>query len=147
MRDLFQKDPVKTLGDIARIGYKEVEYGGGGYDAKGPRQEDTSLLDLSIQIMIFAALALGLNIVVGLAGLLDLGYVAFFAVGAYVWGIFASPRFGEILRYYGENPGATNAGTLALGLFLTAVTAASLLYIQRRHRAARRKPRPRGRPT
>lgn len=100
-------------------------------------QEDTSLLDLSIQIMIFAALALGLNIVVGLAGLLDLGYVAFFAVGAYTWGIFASPRFGEILRYYGENPGATNAGTLALGLFLTAVTAASLLYIRRRHRAAR----------
>jgi sugar phosphate isomerase/epimerase len=33
VRDLFQKDPVKTLGDIARIGYKEVEYGGGGYDA------------------------------------------------------------------------------------------------------------------
>jgi len=32
VRDLFQKDPVKTLGDIARIGYKEVEYGGGGYD-------------------------------------------------------------------------------------------------------------------
>lgn len=100
-------------------------------------QEDTSLLDLSIQIMIFAALALGLNIVVGLAGLLDLGYVAFFAVGAYVWGIFASPRFAEILRYYGENPGATNAGTLALGLFLTAVTAASLVYIRRRGRTAR----------
>ncbi|WP_034384348.1 branched-chain amino acid ABC transporter permease [Deinococcus sp. YIM 77859] len=94
-------------------------------------QEDTSLLDLSIQIMIFAALALGLNIVVGLAGLLDLGYVAFFAVGAYLWGIFASPRFSEILRYYGENPGATNASTLAFGLFLTAVTAASMVYIRR----------------
>jgi len=100
-------------------------------------QEDTSLLDLSIQIMIFAALALGLNIVVGLAGLLDLGYVAFFAVGAYTWGIFASPRFGEILRYYGENPGATNASTLALGLFLTAVTAASLIYIRRRGQTTR----------
>ncbi|GAA5435454.1 branched-chain amino acid ABC transporter permease [Deinococcus aquaticus] len=94
-------------------------------------REDTSLLDLSIQIMIFAALALGLNIVVGLAGLLDLGYVAFFAVGAYTWGIFASPRFAEILRYYGENPGATNAGTLAIGLFLTVVTAASMVYINR----------------
>ncbi|WP_291428437.1 branched-chain amino acid ABC transporter permease [Deinococcus sp.] len=94
-------------------------------------RQDTSLLDLSIQIMIFAALALGLNIVVGLAGLLDLGYVAFFAVGAYTWGIFASPRFAEILRYYGENPGATNAGTLAIGLFLTVVTAASMVYINR----------------
>ena len=38
------------------------------------------------------ALALGLNIVVGLAGLLDLGYVAFFAVGAYSWAIFGSPQ-------------------------------------------------------
>lgn len=94
-------------------------------------REDTSLLDLSIQIMIFAALALGLNIVVGLAGLLDLGYVAFFAVGAYTWGIFASPRFGEVLKYYGSHPGATNAGTLAIGLFLVVVTAASMLYINR----------------
>ncbi|GGN31408.1 ABC transporter permease subunit [Deinococcus daejeonensis] len=94
-------------------------------------REDTSLLDLSIQIMIFAALALGLNIVVGLAGLLDLGYVAFFAVGAYTWGIVGSPRFAEILKYFGENPGGTNAGTLAIGLVLTAVTAASMLYISR----------------
>src|SRR5712692_363142 len=51
---------------------------------------DTFYLELAIQIGIFAALALGLNIVVGFAGLLDLGYVAFFAVGAYTWGIFAS---------------------------------------------------------
>ncbi|MBZ9712841.1 branched-chain amino acid ABC transporter permease [Deinococcus multiflagellatus] len=92
---------------------------------------DTSLLDLSIQVMIFAALALGLNIVVGLAGLLDLGYIAFFAVGAYTWSIFASPRFSEILKYFGENPGATNAGTLALGLALTVITAASMVYINR----------------
>jgi len=38
----------------------------------------------------FAILALGLNIVVGFAGLLDLGYAAFFAIGAYTCGIFAS---------------------------------------------------------
>src|SRR5262249_40937760 len=38
----------------------------------------------------FAALALGLNIVVGLAGLLDLGYAAFFAIGAYAYGVAAS---------------------------------------------------------
>jgi len=37
-------------------------------------------------------LALGLNIVVGYAGLLDLGYVAFFAVGAYMYGLLASPH-------------------------------------------------------
>lgn len=52
---------------------------------------NTSYLELAIQISIFAGLALGLNIVVGFAGLLDLGYVAFFAVGAYLWGMFTSP--------------------------------------------------------
>ena len=38
----------------------------------------------------YATLALGLNIVVGFAGLLDLGYAAFFAIGAYYYGIFTS---------------------------------------------------------
>jgi branched-chain amino acid transport system permease protein len=51
---------------------------------------DSAYLELAIQICIFAALALGLNIVVGFAGLLDLGYIAFFAVGAYTWGMFTS---------------------------------------------------------
>ena len=49
-------------------------------------------LEVATQVGIFVALALGLNIVVGLAGLLDLGYVAFFAVGAYTWAIFGSPQ-------------------------------------------------------
>ncbi|RJF73170.1 branched-chain amino acid ABC transporter permease [Deinococcus cavernae] len=59
-------------------------------------RSNTSYFDLMIQMMIFSALALGLNIVVGLAGLLDLGYIAFFAVGAYLWGIFGSPQFAEV---------------------------------------------------
>jgi branched-chain amino acid transport system permease protein len=53
-------------------------------------------LEIATQVGIFAALALGLNIVVGLAGLLDLGYVAFFAVGAYSWAIFGSPHANQI---------------------------------------------------
>ena len=53
-------------------------------------------LEIAIQVGIFVALALGLNIVVGLAGLLDLGYVAFFAVGAYTWAIFGSPQANQI---------------------------------------------------
>jgi len=44
--------------------------------------------------LLFAMLALGLNIVVGYAGLLDLGYIAFFAVGAYGYALLASPQFG-----------------------------------------------------
>ncbi|MBM3450479.1 MAG: branched-chain amino acid ABC transporter permease [Armatimonadetes bacterium] len=49
-------------------------------------------LEVATQVGIFVALALGLNIVVGLAGLLDLGYVAFFAVGAYLWAVMGSAQ-------------------------------------------------------
>lgn len=45
-------------------------------------------------VLLYGMLALGLNIVVGYAGLLDLGYIAFYAVGAYVFAILASPHFG-----------------------------------------------------
>ena len=54
-------------------------------------------LEVATQVGIFVALALGLNIVVGLAGLLDLGYVAFFAVGAYSWAIFGSLQANHII--------------------------------------------------
>ena len=43
--------------------------------------------------ILFVLLSLGLNIVVGFAGLLDLGYIAFYAVGAYVYALLASPHF------------------------------------------------------
>ncbi|MCC6457228.1 MAG: branched-chain amino acid ABC transporter permease [Caldilineaceae bacterium] len=49
-------------------------------------------LELGFQICAFATLALGLNIVVGFAGLLDLGYIAFYAVGAYAWAFFGSQQ-------------------------------------------------------
>ncbi len=42
--------------------------------------------------LLYILLAIGLNIVVGYAGLLDLGYVAFFAVGAYMYGLLSSPH-------------------------------------------------------
>ncbi|MBV8248146.1 MAG: ABC transporter ATP-binding protein, partial [Comamonas sp.] len=45
--------------------------------------------------LLYVMLALGLNIVVGYAGLLDLGYVAFYAVGAYMFGLMASPHLAE----------------------------------------------------
>lgn len=50
---------------------------------------------------IFVLLALGLNVVVGFAGLLDLGYAAFFAIGAYTYGMMASPQFGLHLPFWG----------------------------------------------
>jgi ABC-type branched-subunit amino acid transport system permease subunit len=48
--------------------------------------------------LIYALLALGLNVVVGFAGLLDLGYVAFFGFGAYLYGIMASGHSGHHLQ-------------------------------------------------
>ena len=53
-------------------------------------------LDVAIVMFVYVLLALGLNVVVGSAGLLDLGYVAFFALGAYTIGWFASDRFSSV---------------------------------------------------
>jgi branched-chain amino acid transport system permease protein len=50
--------------------------------------------------ILFILLSLGLNIVVGFAGLLDLGYIAFYAVGAYVYALLASPHFNLHLPFW-----------------------------------------------
>jgi branched-chain amino acid transport system permease protein len=68
-----------------------------------------------VRVLDFAALyimlALGLNIVVGFAGLLDLGYIAFYAVGAYLYALLASPHFGLHLPAWAILPmGAAVAG-------------------------------------
>ncbi|MES2072494.1 MAG: ABC transporter ATP-binding protein [Pseudomonadota bacterium] len=53
--------------------------------------------------LLYIMLALGLNIVVGFAGLLDLGYIAFYAVGAYMAGLLASPQFAVVLESFVNN--------------------------------------------
>jgi branched-chain amino acid transport system permease protein len=50
--------------------------------------------------LLYIMLALGLNIVVGFAGLLDLGYIAFSALGAYMTGLLASPQFASVLESF-----------------------------------------------
>jgi branched-chain amino acid transport system permease protein len=66
------------------------------------------ILDLAL---LYTMLALGLNIVVGFAGLLDLGYIAFYAVGAYSYALLASPHFGLHLPWWMLLPiGAVFAG-------------------------------------
>ncbi|HEX7643284.1 MAG TPA: ABC transporter ATP-binding protein [Burkholderiaceae bacterium] len=65
------------------------------------------IVDLSL---LYIMLALGLNIVVGFAGLLDLGYIAFYALGAYMTAVFASPQFSTILQSFVDNyPSVGNA--------------------------------------
>jgi branched-chain amino acid transport system permease protein len=60
------------------------------YFAKGGLSESRYWVDLGILILTYVMLGWGLNIVVGLAGLLDLGYVAFYAVGAYTYALLAT---------------------------------------------------------
>lgn len=64
-------------------------------------------LEVIFQIAVFSALALGLNIVVGFSGLLNFGYMAFYAVGAYLWGFFGSQQ-PFLLK---EIPGTAPPGT------------------------------------
>ncbi len=56
------------------------------------------------QVGLFVLMGLGLNIVVGFAGLLDLGYVAFFAIGAYTIGVLTSPQQGGYLSFWEALP-------------------------------------------
>jgi branched-chain amino acid transport system permease protein len=71
--------------------------------------------------ILYVLLALGLNIVVGFAGLLDLGYIAFYAVGAYTYALLASPHFGLHLPFWVILP--IGAGIAALfGVLLGAPT-------------------------
>jgi len=52
--------------------------------------------------LLYVLLALGLNIVVGYAGLLDLGFVAFFAIGAYMYGLMASPHLTDAFPWFAQ---------------------------------------------
>ena len=63
-------------------------------------QVGTSWVRITNYAILYILLALGLNIVVGFAGLLDLGYIAFYAVGAYVYALLASPQFGLHLPFW-----------------------------------------------
>lgn len=81
---------------------------------------DSSYFELVIQICIFAGLALGLNIVVGFAGLLDLGYVAFFAVGAYLWAMYTS----NVNTWFKINNLLVPASSFYLFLFIGIIVAA-----------------------
>ncbi len=71
--------------------------------------------------ILFALLSLGLNIVVGFAGLLDLGYIAFYAVGAYCYALLASPHFGLHLPFWVILP-ISAAVACAFGVLLGAPT-------------------------
>lgn len=63
-------------------------------------QVGTTWVRITNYAILYVLLALGLNIVVGFAGLLDLGYIAFYAVGAYAYALLASPHFDVHLPFW-----------------------------------------------
>jgi len=83
---------------------------------------NTFVFELGIQIGIYAAMALGLNVVVGMAGLLDLGYAAFFAVGAYTWAIFGSEQAKNFMKGNFPLPGEYMYLFMGIAIVTTALT-------------------------
>ncbi|MFL6567337.1 MAG: ABC transporter permease subunit [Burkholderiales bacterium] len=84
-------------------------------------QVGTTWVRITNYAILYILLALGLNIVVGFAGLLDLGYIAFYAVGAYTYALLASPHFNLHLPFWVILP--IGAAVAALfGLLLGAPT-------------------------
>ena len=89
--------------------------------------QNTFLFELVTQMGMFAAMALGLNIVVGMAGLLDLGYAAFFAIGAYTWAIFGSGQAAEFMSGTFPLPGWPNFYLFAALAIITAALTGTLI--------------------
>ena len=69
----------------------------------------------TVTILVFVVMAVGLNVVVGYAGLLDLGYVAFYAIGAYTAGWLASGQFQQINFHFG----AVGVGSSETGIHIS----------------------------
>jgi branched-chain amino acid transport system permease protein len=74
-------------------------------------------------ILVFTMMAVGLNIVVGYSGLLDLGYVAFYAAGAYTAGWLASQHFQQVSVHFGSSGLAPEVSGIHLSLWLVLVIA------------------------
>ena len=78
----------------------------------------------TVTILVFVMMAVGLNIVVGYAGLLDLGYVAFYAIGAYTAGWLASGQFQQVHFSFGAIGVQSNAGGIHISIWLVLLIAA-----------------------
>ena len=91
--------------------------------------QDSGFIDATIKATALAVMALGLNIVVGFAGLLDLGYVAFYALGAYSLGWFGSDFFFKAHVHVLVNGVAAIESGIHLNFLLILVAAALICAI------------------
>jgi branched-chain amino acid transport system permease protein len=83
-------------------------------------------VDTGVTMLIFIMMALGLNIVVGYAGLLDLGYVAFYAMGAYTAAWFASSHFSNVQLHFGGVGVSPTADGIHLSMWIVLLIAGIL---------------------
>jgi branched-chain amino acid transport system permease protein len=81
-------------------------------------------LHSAVTILVFVVMAVGLNVVVGYAGLLDLGYVAFYAIGAYTAGWLASGQFQQVRFHLGPVGIAPVANGIHINMWLVLLIAA-----------------------
>jgi branched-chain amino acid transport system permease protein len=86
---------------------------------------NTSLYEAMITTLAFVIMALGLNIVVGFAGLLDLGYVAFYAIGAFVSGWLMSSHFATVDFHVWVNDARSNLPGIHMNFLFVLVLAAA----------------------
>jgi branched-chain amino acid transport system permease protein len=80
----------------------------------------------AVTILVFTTMAVGLNVVVGYCGLLDLGYVAFYAIGAYTAGWLASGQFQQVRFHFGSVGVAHTANGIHISIWLVLLVAALL---------------------
>ena len=80
----------------------------------------------AVTILVFTTMAVGLNVVVGYCGLLDLGYVAFYAIGAYTAGWLASGQFQQVRFHFGSVGVTHTANGIHISIWLVLVLAALL---------------------
>jgi branched-chain amino acid transport system permease protein len=78
----------------------------------------------AVTIIVFTMMAVGLNVVVGYCGLLDLGYVAFYAIGAYTAGWLASGQFQQVRFHFGSVGVSHTANGIHISLWLVLIIAA-----------------------
>jgi branched-chain amino acid transport system permease protein len=86
-------------------------------------------MDTMVAIVIFAMMAIGLNMVVGYAGLLDLGYVAFYAIGAYTAAWFASPHFTSVDFELGAIGVQAGIGGIHISIWIVLLIAAIITAV------------------
>jgi branched-chain amino acid transport system permease protein len=83
----------------------------------------------SVTILVFVIMAVGLNVVVGYAGLLDLGYVAFYAIGAYTAGWLASGQFQQVRFHFGSVGIGREQNGIHISIWLVLLLAAILTAV------------------